>query len=164
MCARVVQFKVALDALLTTWSEVVTLGTTQLVVFDHPLFKDTPLACIFRRDRPVGGSPWTINPRCERCCQLLTHQHTPCVRARSSLSKSDSKGVSYSTHGASYRQIVDFSHLDASLFVNTLGQTEQPLSPVRTHARVLGRWCHASGVCSTLTTSSTSGSRAATSQ
>ena len=34
-----------------------------------------------------------------------------------------------SDHGASYRQLIDLAALDSSLFVSTVGQGEQPLSP-----------------------------------
>ncbi len=103
-------FSRALQQLFDNWSDVVALGKRQQVVFEHPVLKGTQLGCFYERHSDVGGSPWTVNPS-------------------GGVLHGDAGSVRKANHGASYRQIVDFGDFSQSVFVSTLGQGEQPMSP-----------------------------------
>jgi penicillin amidase len=100
----------ALLQLYDNWSDVVALGKRQQVVFEHEILKDTQLGCFYARHSDIGGDPWTVNPS-----GGVLHGTVGSVR----------KAV----HGASYRQVVDFSDFSQSVFMSTIGQGEQPMSP-----------------------------------
>jgi acyl-homoserine lactone acylase PvdQ len=86
------------------------------VVFDHPVLKDTPVGCFWQRSAPIGGSSWTVNPSGGLLSNVSAH-----------------RAVAHASHGASYRQLIDMAALGRSLFVSTMGQGEQPLSPFFDH-------------------------------
>jgi penicillin amidase len=100
----------ALQELYDNWSDVVALGKRQQVVFEHEILKDTQLGCFYERHSDVGGDPWTVNPS-------------------GGVLRGAVGSVRKAEHGASYRQVVDFSDFSQSVFMSTIGQGEQPMSP-----------------------------------
>jgi len=94
------------------WFGVVpTLGEMQVMVHDHQLLGSTALACFVHRERPKGGSKQTVNV-------IGSRAYRPYSPA----------GVISGAQGASYREIVDLSDMDNSMFISTLGNAEQMFS------------------------------------
>eukprot|EP00455_Lapot_gusevi_P004538 TRINITY_DN11870_c0_g1_i4.p1 TRINITY_DN11870_c0_g1~~TRINITY_DN11870_c0_g1_i4.p1 ORF type:complete len:251 (-),score=49.14 TRINITY_DN11870_c0_g1_i4:65-757(-) len=73
--------------------------------FEHMIFRDTPLDCVFSRLIQHGGTESTVNVG---GFGFQPNQHQ--------------------TEGPSYRAIYDFSNLEESVFLNPLGQSGNVLS------------------------------------
>ena len=52
----------AYDELNAQFGSIVSLGELQQFHFKHPLLDETLLGCLYRRDAPGAGSPFTVSP------------------------------------------------------------------------------------------------------
>lgn len=96
---------------MTGW----TYGTLHQVASNHRAFgKVSALAWLFNHHAPTPGGTNTVN--------VARPEH----------------GTYAQTHGASYRQIVDLSDPDRSLYIGSLGQAGSPLAPHATDQ--MNRW------------------------
>ncbi|KAL6042778.1 Penicillin acylase family protein [Balamuthia mandrillaris] len=83
-------------------------GEVHPVIFEHQLLQDTPLGCLFRRERKRGGDEYTIDV------------------GGWGFDGNKERGIRAGfpmTDGPSYRQIVDMEDVESSLFIHPMGQS-----------------------------------------
>jgi len=81
-------------------------GGEKLLSINHMVMHSTPLACLFDRVVPYGGDSYTIN-----------------VGAMTSKYTEESSHPFHQELGPSYRQIIDLSNMENSVFVFPMGQS-----------------------------------------
>jgi penicillin amidase len=80
-------------------------GSIHAATFQNPIFAGTSLNCIFERSVPFGGDTWTVN-----------------------VGPWDPTTNYDMFYGASYRQVIDLSNMNNSLFIMPMGQSENIFS------------------------------------
>ncbi len=80
-------------------------GGVHAARYTHLLLGSTPLGCLFNRCRPHGGD--------DSCVNVGAYDYSTFLM----------------TAGSSYREVIDFSNLDDSLFVHGPGQSGNVFSP-----------------------------------
>lgn len=91
-------------------------GRTHQALFKHQILGETPLACLANRHCDKGGGLTTVNVG----------------------GFNFSSSARTNTHGPSYRQVVDLGDMEASVFMNPLGQSGNQFA--RTYDNLLEPW------------------------
>jgi len=89
----------------TSGCKSVTWGSSHFATFEHVIFGETPLGCLFDRSVPFGGDKFTVN-----------------------IGNYDEKTLTVND-AASYRHVIDLSDLENSVFISASGQSGNIMSP-----------------------------------